>query len=77
MNGFWYKLLVATSRIFGSRFFALITRIIAAGYFLFSRNVRESRRFYAALYPERSKSYHLWCTFQQYQHFTTIHLDRL
>lgn len=77
MNGFWYKLLVATSRIFGSRFFALIARIIAAGYFLFSRNVPESRRFYAVLYPERNKLYHLWCTFQQYQHFTTIHLDRL
>ncbi|XCN74838.1 MAG: lauroyl acyltransferase [Candidatus Electrothrix aestuarii] len=77
MNGFWYKLLVGSSRIFGSWFFALIARIIAAGYFLFSRNVPESRRFYAALYPKRSKYYHLWCTFQQYQHFTTIHLDRL
>jgi predicted LPLAT superfamily acyltransferase len=77
MNDFWYKLLVGSSRIFGSWFFALIARIIAAGYFLFSRNIPESRRFYAALYPKRSKYYHLWCTFQQYQHFTTIHLDRL
>ncbi|MCW5201667.1 MAG: lysophospholipid acyltransferase family protein [Candidatus Electrothrix communis] len=77
MNGFWYRVVVWTSRIFGSWFFALVARIIAAGYFLFSRNMPESRRFYAALYPERSKIYHLWCTFQQYQHFTTIHFDRL
>ena len=77
MNGFWYRVVVWISRIFGSWFFALIARIIAAGYFIFSRNVPESRRFYAALYPERSKLYHLWCTFQQYQHFTTIHIDRL
>lgn len=77
MNGFWYRVVAWASRIFGSWFFALIARLIAAGYFLFSRNVPESRRFYAALYPEQSKIYHLWCTFQQYQHFTTIHFDRL
>jgi predicted LPLAT superfamily acyltransferase len=77
MNGLWYSLLVRISRIFGSWFFALIARLIAAGYFIFSRNVPESRRFYAALYPEQSRLYHLRCTFQQYQHFTTIHCDRL
>ena len=77
MNNYWYTLLVRVSRIFGSWLFALIARIIAAGFFIFSRNVRESRRFYAALYPEQSKLYHLWCTFQQYQNFTTIHCDRL
>jgi len=55
---------------------ALISRSIAAGYFLFSGRVPESRRFYAALYPEKGRLYHLWCAFRQYQNFTTIHFDR-
>jgi predicted LPLAT superfamily acyltransferase len=76
MNGFWYKLLVRIANLGGSWIFVLISRIIATGYFIFSRRVHESRRFYAALFPERGRLYHLWCTFQQYQNFTTIHLDR-
>lgn len=54
----------------------LISRGIATGYFLFSSRVPESRRFYAALYPDKGRLYHLWCTFRQYQNFTTIHFDR-
>ena len=76
MNGFWYRLLVQGARFCGSWFFAVVARIIAAGYFVFSRRVPESRRLYAALYPERGRFYHLWCTFNQYQNFTTIHFDR-
>jgi predicted LPLAT superfamily acyltransferase len=77
MNDFWYRLVILATRICGSWLFSLIARIIAAGYFVFSGNMPESRRFYAALYPERGRLHHLWCTFQQYQHFTTIHADRL
>ena len=29
-----------------------------------------------ALSRQRGALYHLWCTFRQYQNFTTIHLDR-
>jgi predicted LPLAT superfamily acyltransferase len=76
MTGFWYKLLVRVANLGGAWFFMLVSRIIAAGYFVFSRRVPESRRFYAALYPERGRLYHLWCTFLQYQNFTTIHFDR-
>jgi len=76
MNGVWYKVLIQFARLCGAWIFVLISRIIAAGYFVFSRRVAESRRFYAALYPERGGLYHLLCTFKQYQHFTTIHLDR-
>lgn len=76
MNGFWYTLLVRVANLGGSWFFVLVSRIIAAGYFVFSRRVPESRRFYAALFPERGRLYHLWCTFRQYQNFTTIHFDR-
>ncbi len=76
MNGFWYKLLTRAARLCGAWIFAVVARIIAVGFFIFSPRVPESRRFYAALYPERGKLYHLWCTFQQYQNFTTIHFDR-
>ncbi|MFT5699183.1 MAG: putative LPLAT superfamily acyltransferase [Desulforhopalus sp.] len=76
MNGFWYRQLIRVANLCGSWFFVSVSRIIAAGYFVFSRKVPISRRFYAALYPERGALYHLWCTFKQYQNFTTIHFDR-
>ena len=76
MNGFWYTVLVRFSGLFGPWLFAVVSRVIACGYFLFSPRVAESRRFYGALYPGRSRLYHLWCTFLQYQNFTTIHFDR-
>ncbi|MBM9604288.1 lysophospholipid acyltransferase family protein [Desulfopila inferna] len=77
MNGFWYTLLVRFTSLCGPWFFVMVSRIVATGYFIFSRRrVIESRRFYAALFPERSMFFHLWCTFRQYQNFTTIHLDR-
>lgn len=76
MSGFWYRLLEAAAKYCGSWIFALTSRVIATGYFVFSRRVPESCRLYAALYPERGRLYHLWCTFLQYQNFTTIHFDR-
>jgi predicted LPLAT superfamily acyltransferase len=76
MKGFWYTLLIRVAKLCGPWFFVFVSRIIAAGYFVFSRRVSESRRFYAALYPERGRLYHLLCTFKQYQNFTTIHFDR-
>ncbi len=76
MNGFFYKLLVGSSRLCGSWMFVVISRIIALGYFLFSSRVKESLRFYAVLYPERGRLYCLWCAFNQFQNFTTIHFDR-
>ena len=77
-KNFWFRLLNKSSGICGPWLFTTVARIIAAGFFLFSYcgRGRESRRFYAALYPERSKPYHLWCSFCQYQNFTTIHFDR-
>lgn len=76
MKGFWYRLLTRTTELCGPWLFVTVSRIIAAGFFVFSGRVPESRRFYAALFPDKGKFYHLWCTFKQYQNFTTIHLDR-
>jgi predicted LPLAT superfamily acyltransferase len=76
MNNFWYRLLERVAELCGSWLFVVVSRIIATGFFVFSSRVPESRRFYAALYPDKGKLYHLWCTFRQYQNFTTIHFDR-
>ena len=76
MKGLLYQALVMVTKICGPWLFVIISRIIAAGYFVFSKNVPESRRFYSLLYPQKGALYHLWCTFRQYQSFTTIHLDR-
>ena len=76
VKGLWYTLLESMTRICGSWFFVIVSKTIAAGYFLFSKNVRESRRFYGLLYPQESGFFHSLCTFRQYQKFTTIHYDR-
>ncbi len=76
MNAVWYRLLVFATGIVGGWFFALVSRVIAAGYFLFSGNVKESVRFYSLLFPEEKPYKHRLAAFQQYQNFTTIHYDR-
>ena len=76
MNSFWYSLLTRVARLCGPWLFIVVSRIIAAGFFLFSGNVKESIRFYGALYPQQGKLRHLWYSFKQYQNFTTIHLDK-
>ena len=76
MKGFWYTFLETMTRIFGTWFFSIVSKIIAVGFFLFAKNVQESHRFYRILYPEENDVYHRFCTFRQYQNFTTIHLDR-
>jgi predicted LPLAT superfamily acyltransferase len=76
VKGLWYTLLETLTRIFGSWLFVIVSKSIAVGYFLFSKNVEESRRFYGRLYPQKRSFYHRLCTFRQYQNFTTIHYDR-
>ena len=71
-----HALLVRAASLMGPWFFALVARVIAVGYFLFSSNRRESVRLYRLLSPHRGVPYHFWCTFRQYQNFTTIHFDR-
>ncbi|MCF6188231.1 MAG: lysophospholipid acyltransferase family protein [Desulfobulbaceae bacterium] len=76
MKEFWYNLLDRSAKFCGPWLFVVVSRIIAAGFFVFSGRVPESRRFYAVLFPDKGRFYHLWCSFKQYQNFTTIHLDR-
>jgi len=77
MTARFYTALSALSAWMGDWFFALISRGISAGYFLFvHRRRRAGIDFYAALFPEKNALYHAWCTFRQFGSFTTVFLDR-
>lgn len=77
MKGIFYGTLILMSKILGLWIFVLISRVVAAGHFLFfPRRVAVSCRFYRALFPNRSRFYYLWCTWKQYQNFTSVFLDR-
>jgi predicted LPLAT superfamily acyltransferase len=50
---------------------------VATGYFLlFPQRVGNSVQIYQALYPERSRLFHLWCAWRQFHNFTDVFLDR-
>jgi len=73
----FYKSLVTLSGICGPWLFRLVSWGIAAGYFLFCPGrTRVGLRFYAALFPLRSRVYHGLCTWRQFQNFTTVFMDR-
>lgn len=55
----------------------LVAKGIATGYFIFGRRRRRiSRDFYAALFPRRSRTHHLYCAWKQFLNFTYVYLDR-
>jgi predicted LPLAT superfamily acyltransferase len=73
----FYRILPFLARMFGVWTFDLIAKGVAAGYFFFApRRVMVSVRFYRALYPQRAGAYHFWCTWKQFQNFTSVYLDR-
>lgn len=65
------------SRYLGVWFFRTFSWFIATGYFfLFPKRVAESLKFYRALFPESSASYHLYCVWKQYHNFTGVYIQR-
>ncbi len=77
MRYLFYRVLAGCSKIFGPWLFALVSRGIAVGYFLFfPRRSAASARFYRVLFPGRRRWYAWWCAFRQFQNFTTVFLDR-
>jgi predicted LPLAT superfamily acyltransferase len=77
MSGRFYAILVALSKVFGTWFFALAARVVAAGYFfLFPRRAAASARFYRALFADRCRLHGWWSAWRQFQSFTTVFLDR-
>lgn len=77
MTGFLYRLIILLSGRFGLWIFHIYAWIVAAGFFfLFPARAASGVRFYRALYPNRTGFFHIICTWRQYQHFTTVFLDR-
>jgi predicted LPLAT superfamily acyltransferase len=77
MINFFYRFLMLISRVFGIWVFILIARIIATGYFfLFPSRRAVSISFYQALFPEKSRWYHILCAWKQYHRFTYSFPDR-
>ncbi len=71
------KLRVLALKMVGYWFFSLLSRIIAAGYYIFiPGRVRVSARFYQTLFPTRGWLHAYLCVWRQYQRFTRIFLDR-
>jgi predicted LPLAT superfamily acyltransferase len=74
----YYRFIIFFSRMLGYWFFAVFARLVSSGYFiLFPKRVAIGKRFYRALFPDKSGLYHLWCTWKQFHSFTNIFLDRL
>jgi len=77
MLTFYYKCITILSKALGLWVFNFSAWIIAAGYFLlFPARVKNSVQFYRALYPHRSRFYHLKCAWKQFHNFTDVFIDR-
>lgn len=77
MKTAFYKIIILLSKLLGAWVFVLISGAISTGYFLFSHERRKiSQHFYRVLFPEKSRYYHLWCVWKQYQEFTNLFRDR-
>ncbi|MFC1856832.1 lauroyl acyltransferase [Thermodesulfobacteriota bacterium] len=77
MQNFFYRFLILLSKILGLWVFELFSWFVATGYFLFFPvRVGNSIRFYRALFPDRSRLYHLRCAWRQFHNFTDVFFDR-
>jgi predicted LPLAT superfamily acyltransferase len=77
MRKIFYKSITFLSKKWGRWIFLMFAWFVATGYFLFfPRRVGNSTQIYQALYPDRNRRFHLWCTWQQFHNFTHVFLDR-
>jgi predicted LPLAT superfamily acyltransferase len=77
MKALFYIFLIRLSKILGSWIFVAISRVIAAGYYIFlPRRVNVCVLFYRVVFPGHSLIYYLLCVWKQYQNFTSVFLDR-
>ncbi|MCP4629458.1 MAG: lysophospholipid acyltransferase family protein [bacterium] len=77
MRILFYKSITFLSSKWGRWIFLMFAWFVATGYFLFfPHRVGNSIQIYQALYPNRNRLFHLWCTWQQFHNFTHVFLDR-
>ena len=78
MTGRLYKIFMALSRVVGLWPLKLTAVVVATVYFLCSTKRRaHSVRFYRALFPGRSRLFHVGCAWRQYQDFARLYSERL
>ena len=77
MRNFSYRFITSLSRKTGLWVFQLFAWFVATGYFiLFPGRVSNSTGTYRALFPDRSRWFHLWCAWRQFHNFTHVYQDR-
>jgi predicted LPLAT superfamily acyltransferase len=77
MRAFFYRSIIFLSKVLGLWVFVLFAWIVATGFFLiFPLRLGNSLRFYRALFPDRSRVYHLWCAWRQFHNFSDVFFDR-
>lgn len=77
MRKVYYQFIIFLSRKLGTWVFPLFVWPVTTVFFLFfPLRVAVGIRFYRALFPERRRLYHLWCTWRQYHNFSNLFLDR-
>ncbi|MGB5749610.1 MAG: lysophospholipid acyltransferase family protein [Desulfobacterales bacterium] len=77
MSKLFYTSITFLSQKWGRWIFLVFAWFVATGYFLFFPiRVGNSTQIYRALYPNRNRLFHLWCTWQQFHNFTHVFLDR-
>ncbi|MEN6508388.1 MAG: lysophospholipid acyltransferase family protein [Smithella sp.] len=77
MKKLFYKITLYLSHKLGLWFLQTLSWFIATGYFfLFGLRVKESVKFYRALFPKRSFAYALYCAWKQFHNFTDVYTHR-
>ena len=78
MRGLLYRLFVGASRWVGVWVVAAFAWVVSTGYFLFRRSrVRESVRFYEALFPGRGRSHARRLAWRQFHSFAALFAERV
>ncbi|MBI5487876.1 MAG: lysophospholipid acyltransferase family protein [Deltaproteobacteria bacterium] len=78
MRGFLYRVFVGASRWVGVWIVAAFAWVVSTGYFVFRRDrVRESLRFYGALFPDRGGAHAQRLAWRQFHAFASLFAERL
>lgn len=78
MSGWFYRVLIRTSRPLGLWVIGFVAWWVASGYFLFfPRRVAVGLAFYRALFPGRGLLFRLWLVWRQFHRFSGLFAERV
>ncbi len=77
MRKIFHRSVSLFSKAAGSWIFVAYAWVVSTGFFLFfPLRVRNSVRFYRILFPDRNRTFHLWCVWRQFHNFADVFVDR-